>query len=156
MKIEQSKFLVDLEVVDEKVKSLHKISVSLIKLFQNKELDSIANEVAKRQGIINGFLDACKMIASKISRQDSDFTDKPLSYLQDNSEGQFQVRVTEILKEWQSILSLEEKIQNYAQQLPKIMKENLILVQKARPALKAYSGIADVNAATESRFERKK
>lgn len=156
MIIEESKFLVDLDVVEEKVKDLRKISLSLIEFFQKKELDLLVSEVSKRQGIITGFLEACKMISSKITKVDESFVEKPLSYLKNNSEGSFKQRVSLILDEWEYILVLEDKIQSYSKLLPKIMKENLVHLQKAKPALKAYGVVADVKAKTDPRFERKK
>lgn len=156
MKIDQSKFLIDIEVVDEKIKALYKMSLRLIELFQKKEIDLVISEVTKRQGIITGFLDACKMIGSKISKLDDQYVDQPLTYLKNNCNGELQEKVARLLDEWESILILEEKIQTYAKQLPKIMKENLVQLQRAKPAMKAYGSIADMNSKTDPRFERKK
>ncbi|MCJ8345357.1 hypothetical protein MJH12_07445 [bacterium] len=156
MAIDTNIFEVDLEVIEEKLKALHEITLSLINFFRSKSIDSIISMVETREGVIQGFLKACARVDSKLRTLDSGYKERPLSFLQEHSEGPFRERIIKIIDQWAVIVDLENKVQDFGKSLPKLMKENLKTVQQARPALKAYSTIADVINRTDPRFERKK
>ncbi|PCJ19180.1 MAG: hypothetical protein COB02_09025 [Candidatus Cloacimonadota bacterium] len=155
MSLDETLFVVELEVIEEKLSSLKDLTAKLFSSFEKRSLDEIASLVAKREGVINGFFNACSRVNTKLLSNEL-YKEKPLNFLLKNSTGFFHSRIEEILASWENILVFESKIQKLAKSLPNLMKENLKMVQKARPALKAYSTILDVNSLTEPRFERKK
>ena len=124
-----------------------------------RDYDSLESVLIQRETAINGYLDCLDRLETKIEATEKVETGEKflmnlLDYFVSVGNDELRQELLAIKKCFESIRKVDQKLQKLAESIPKQLRQNLLDVQKKKPAVTAYQRTKFNPLSQIQRFDR--
>ena len=146
-------------VLKEKAFAWLDTSEQIQKILLLGDYDSLESLLSQRDEAINGYLDCLDRLELKVGSNSKvevgeKFLINLLAYFESTGDRALHKELLEVKTCFDSIRKVDHKLQELAENIPKQIKQNLLDVQKKKPAVSAYQRTKFTPLSQFQRFDR--